>query len=203
MVVALTIPLQTSFATTRTLDLIINSDGSTHISSQIDVDSSNFELSLFGSSVDNFVAIGSDGTTLSDQVIEDKAMIQTNDYSSITVNYDIHDLISKEGRIWTFSFDSPTNYSLLMPENSVIVGMNILPENMEQLDSQIKLEISTSPITHKIDYIFSTPVETPTTSESSFDFVTISLIVGPIAAAAIAGVIVAKRDNQNLDCKPK
>ena len=192
LVVALTIPLQTSFATTRTLDLIINTDGSTNISSQIDVDSSNFELSLFGPSIDNFVAIGSDGTTLSDEIIEDKAIIQTDDYSSITVNYDIHDLISKEGRIWTFSFDSPTSYSLLMPENSVIVGMNILPENMEQLDSQIKLEIPTGPA--QIDYIFSTPVEIPTTpSESSFDSVTIGLIVGPIAAAAIAGVIVAKK----------
>lgn len=192
LVVALTIPLQTSFATTRTLDLIINTDGSTNISSQIDVDSSNFELSLFGPSIDNFVATGSDGTTLSGQVIEDKAMIQTDDYSSITVNYDIHDLISKEGRVWTFSFDSPTNYSLLMPENSVIVGMNILPENMEQLDSQIRLEIPTGPA--QIDYIFSTPVEVPTTpSEFSFDSVTIGLIVGPIAAAAIAGVIVAKK----------
>ncbi len=192
LVVALTIPLQTSFATTRTLDLIINTDGSTHISSQIDVDSSNIELSLFGPSVDNFVAIGSDGTTLSGQVIEDKAMIQTDDYSSISINYDLHDLISKEGRIWTFSFDSPTSYSLLMPENSVIVGMNILPENMEQLDSQIKLDIPTGPA--QIDYIFSTPVETPTTpSESSFDPVTIGLIAGPIGAAAIVGVIVAKK----------
>lgn len=192
LVVALTIPLQTSFATTRTLDLIINSDGSTHISSQIDVDSSNFELSLFGPSIDNFVAIGSDGTTLPGEVIEDKAIIQTNDYSSITVNYDIHDLISKEGRIWTFSFDSSTNYSILMPENSVIVGMNILPENMEQLDSQIKLDISSG--SAQIDYIFSTPVETPTTSpEFSFDSVTIGLIVGPITAAAIASVIVAKK----------
>lgn len=191
LVVALTIPLQTSFATTRTLDLIINTDGSTNISSQIDVDSSNFELSLFGPSIDNFVAIGSDGTTLSGQVIEDKAMIQTDDYSSITINYDIHDLISKEGRVWTFSFDSPTSYSLLMPENSVIVGMDILPENMEQLDSQIKLQIPTGPA--QIDYIFSTPVELPTTPESSFDSVTIGLIVGPIAAAAIAGVIVAKK----------
>ena len=191
LVVALTIPLQTSFATTRTLDLIINTDGSTNISSQIDVDSSNFELSLFGPSIDNFVAIGTDGTTLSSEVIEDKAMIQTDDYSSITINYDIHDLISKEGRVWTFSFDSPTSYSLLMPENSVIVGMDILPENMEQLDSQIKLQIPTGPA--KIDYIFSTPVELPTTSESSFDSVTIGLIVGPIAAAAIAGVIVAKK----------
>ena len=191
LVVALTIPLQTSFATTRTLDLIINTDGSTNISSQIDVDSSNFGLSLFGPSIDNFVAIGTDGTTLSSEVIEDKAMIQTDDYSSITINYDIHDLISKEGRVWTFSFDSPTSYSLLMPENSVIVGMDILPENMEQLDSQIKLQIPTGPA--KIDYIFSTPVELPTTSESSFDSVTIGLIVGPIAAAAIAGVIVAKK----------
>ena len=192
LVVALTIPLQPSFATTRTLDLIINTDGSTTISSQIDVDSSNFELSLFGPSVDNFVAIGDDGTTLSGEIIDEKAMIQTDDYSSITVNYDIHDLISKEGRVWTFSFDSPTSYSLLMPENSVIVGMDILPENMEQLDSQIKLQIPTGPA--KIDYIFSTPIETPTTpSESSFDIVTIGLIVGPIAAAAIAGVIVAKK----------
>lgn len=192
LVVALTIPLQTSFSTTRTLDLIINTDGSTHISSQIDVDSSNFELSLFGSSIDSFVAIGSDGSTLSGEVIEDTAMIQTDDHSSIIVNYDIHDLISKEGRIWTFSFDSPTNYSLLMPENSVIVGMNILPENMEQLDSQIKLEIPTGPA--QIDYIFSTPVETPTTpSESSFDLVTIGMIAGPIAAAAIASVIIAKK----------
>jgi len=192
LVVALMMPLQTSFATTRTLDLIINSDGSTHISSQIDVDSSNFELSLFGPSIDNFVAIGEDGTTLLEEIIEDKAMIQADDYSSITVNYDIHDLISKEGRVWTFSFDSPTNYSLLMPENSVIVRMDILPENMEQLDSQIKLEIPTGPT--QIDYIFSTHIETPTTpSEPSFDFVTIGLIIGSIAAAGIASVIVTKK----------
>lgn len=192
LVVSLTIPLQTSFATTRTLDLIINTDGSTHISSQIDVDSSNYELSLFGPSIDNFVAVGSDGTTLSGKVIDDKAMIQTGDYSSITVNYDIHDLISKEGRIWTFSFDSPTDYSLLMPENSVIVGMNFLPENMEQLDSQIRLDISTGPA--QIDYIFSAPVDVPaTSSEFSFDSVTVGLIVGPIAAAAIASIIITKK----------
>ncbi|MFB5648570.1 MAG: MarR family transcriptional regulator, partial [Candidatus Nitrosomaritimum aestuariumsis] len=114
IVVALTIPLQTSFGSTRTLDLIINSDGSTHISSVIDVDSSNFELSLFGPSIDNFVAIGEDGSALNGDIIEDKAIVDTLDSSTITINYDIHDLISKDGRIWTFSFDSPTNYSLLM-----------------------------------------------------------------------------------------
>ncbi len=201
LVVALMIPLQTSFATTRTLDLIINSDGSTHISSKIDVDSPNFELNLFGHSIDNFVAIGEDGTTLSGAVIEDKAIVQTSDYSSIVVNYDIHDLISKEGRVWTFSFNSPTNYSLLMPENSVIVGMDILPENMEQLDSQIKLEIPTGPA--KIDYIFSTPIKAPNKSEFSFDSVIVGLIIGPIAAAAIALVIIAKKRKSKSQLQTK
>ena len=37
MVVALTIPLQTSFGSTRTLDLTLYSDGSAHISSQLDI----------------------------------------------------------------------------------------------------------------------------------------------------------------------
>jgi uncharacterized membrane protein len=196
IVVALTIPLQTSFGSTRTLDLIINSDGSTHISSVIDVDSSNFELSLFGPSIDNFVAIGEDGSTLNGDIIEDKAIVDTLDSSTITINYDIHDLISKDGRIWTFSFDSPTNYSLLMPENSVIVGMDILPNNMEQINEQIKLEIPNGPA--QIDYIFGTNVE-PSTNEPEFtpDSTTIGLIVGPIiAAVAIAAIAIKKKQSR-------
>jgi len=192
IIVALTMPLQTSFGSTRTLDLIINSDGSTHISSLVDVDSSNFELSLFGPSIDNFVAIGEDGSTLAGDIIEDKATIDTLDSSTITVNYDIHDLISKDGRVWTFSFDSPTNYSLLMPENSVIVGMNILPDNMEQLDEQIKLEIGNGPA--QIDYIFGTHVEPPSTpSEFTLDTTTMALIAAPVIAAGAITAIAIKR----------
>jgi len=46
IVVAMTMPIQSSFSSTRTLDLIIHSDGSTHVTSEIDVDSlaSNFEI---------------------------------------------------------------------------------------------------------------------------------------------------------------
>ena len=50
MVVALTMPIQTSFSSTRTLELTMYSDGSTHISTQIEVDSlsPDFEIDLFG-----------------------------------------------------------------------------------------------------------------------------------------------------------
>ena len=127
IVVAVAMPIQNSFGLTRSLDLIIYPDGSTHITSEFEVDSQqpDFEVDLFGSTVDNFVAIGENGFLLESQVIgDDTATIETFGSSSISVEYDIHDLISKEGRVWTFTLDSPSDYSLLMPENTVIVGMS-------------------------------------------------------------------------------
>jgi uncharacterized membrane protein len=192
IVVALTIPLQSSFSSTRTLELTINSDGSTHVFSQIDVDSSNFELSLFGPSIDNFTVVGDNGSLLSGNIIDDIVTIETLDSSTITVDYDIHDLISKEGRVWTFSFDSPSSYSLLMPENSVIVGMDILPTNMEQIDEQIKLELFSGPT--QINYIFGvTPEITSNQSEFTSNIMIAGLVIGSIAAASIGSIIVIKK----------
>jgi len=154
MIVALTIPIQTSFGSTRILDLTLYSDGSAHISSQLEIDplDPDYEVGLFGSSIDNFVVVGENGFLLSSEIIDDKAMIDTFGSSSISINYDIHDLISKEGRVWTFTLDSPTDYSLLMPPNSIIVGMDALPSNMDLINDQTKLDLSSG--LFEINYIF-------------------------------------------------
>jgi uncharacterized membrane protein len=219
IVVALTMPIQTSFSSTRILDLTLYSDGSAHIAAHLDVDplEPDFEVNLFGPSVDNFVAIGENGFYLSSEIIGDKVTIETFGSSSITIDYDIHDLISKEGRVWTFSFDSPTDYSLLMPPNSILVGMSALPSNMELENDQTKLELSSG--LSEINYIFDTttpptttpptttpptttpptttpPTTTPptTTPEASiFDTSTLALIGAPIAAAVAGAVIIIKR----------
>jgi uncharacterized membrane protein len=197
IIVAVVIPLQTSFSSTRTLELIIYSDGSTHVSTQIDVDplEPDFELVLFGKSIDNFVAVGDAGFLLSEEIIGDKAIIDTFGSSNITIDYDIHDLVSKEGRVWTFSFDSPSDYTLLMPKNSVIVGISGLPNNMELVDEQTKLDLSAG--VSEINYIFGTtinPTTNPTiTNELSFNYVNTAVIVGPILAAAIGVVLMLKR----------
>jgi uncharacterized membrane protein len=201
ILVAVVIPLQTSFSFTRTLELVIYSDGSTHVSTQIDVDplEPDFELDLFGKSIDNFVAVGDAGFLLSEEIVEDKAIIDTFGSSSIIIDYDIHDLISKEGRVWTFSFDSPSDYTLLMPKNSVIVGINGLPNNMEIVDEQTKLDLTTG--LSEINYIFGASIN-PTTpkptilDESLFNYVNVAVIVGPIIAAVIGGVLMLKRKQQ-------
>jgi uncharacterized membrane protein len=199
MVVALTMPIQTSFGSTRMLDLTLYSDGSAHISSQIEVDplDPDYEVSLFGSSIDNFVVVGENGFLLSSEIIDDKAMIDTFGSSSISINYDIHDLISKEGRVWTFTLDSPTDYSLLMPPNSIIVGMDALPSNMDLINDQTKLDLSSG--LSEINYIFGhtqppitqPPITTP--EQPSNDISTIALVGVPIAASIIGMAIVIKR----------
>ncbi|MGI0055845.1 MAG: helix-turn-helix transcriptional regulator [Nitrosarchaeum sp.] len=194
IIVTVMIPLQTSFSSTRTLNLIIYSDGSTHVSTQIDVDplEPDFKLNLFGKSIDNFVAVGDAGFLLSQEIVEDKAIIDTFGSSSIIIDYDVQDLISKEGRVWTFSFDSPSNYILLMPKNSVIVGMSDLPNNMELIDEQTKLNLPAG--LSEINYIFSAPIN-PTTSKptipdkSSYNYVNAAIISGSIISAVIAAVL--------------
>ena len=163
IIVALTVPLQSSFSSTRTLDITLYPDGSAHVFSQFDVDplEPDFEVNLFGPSIDNLVAVGENGFLLSSEIIDDIVIIDTFGSTSITLDYDIHDLISKDGRVWSFTLDSPTEYSLLMPSNSIIVGMSVLPSNMELEDDQTKLELSSG--LSEINYIFST-TNPPTTN---------------------------------------
>lgn len=190
-------PLQTSFSSTRTLELTLYSDGSTHVSSKIDVDplEPDFELNLFGQSIDNFVAVGDSGFLLSEEIIGNKAIIDKFGSSSITINYDIHDLISKEGRVWTFSLNSTSDYTLLMPKNSVIVGMSGLPNNMEIIDEKTKLDL-TAGLT-EINYIF-TPINPIThnpsvSNESQFNYINAVIIGGPIIAAIAGIALILKR----------
>ncbi len=212
IVIALTIPIQTSFSSTRTLDLTLYSDGSAHVSSQLDAPTlePDFEITLFGPSIDNFVAVDENGLYLStSEIIDNKITIDTFGSSSIAIDYDIHDLISKEGRVWTFSFDSPINYSLLMPENSIIVGIIPPPMNIDFENDQTRLELSNG--LHEINYIFN-PTNPPTTNPPTTNPPTTNppttnppttnppttnpptfIIIGVVLTAAISAIIVIRR----------
>ncbi len=190
IIMAIAMPFQNSYSSTKTMDLIIYSDGSTHIYSEIEVDSLevDFALSLFGNEIDNFVAIGENDVLLSAEITNDVSTIGIFGSSTISINYDIHDLVSKEGRIWTFTLDAPTDYTLLMPENSVIVGMSALPLNMEIVDDRTRLLLPSGP--SEINYVFATPTPFPPTptTQNEFDS-TLIVIGGAIVAASAIGII--------------
>mgnify|MGYP005991919243 FL=1 len=197
IIVAALLPIQSSFSSPRDLDLIIYSDGTTHVSTEIDIDPflTDFELNLFGSSIDNLVVVGDNGFLLDADVIDNTALIQTFGSSVITIEYDIHDLVSKQGRLWTFSLDSVSDFTLLLPKNSAIVGMTNLPINMELINEQNQLTLSSG--STEIDYFFSTntivnPIEN-TKNEKDYS---LYVIIGGIIMIILSSIIIIIRNKQ-------
>ena len=194
IIVAAMLPIQSSFSSPRDLDLIIYQDGSTHVSTEIDVDPflTDYELNLFGSAIDNLVVVGDNEFLLDVDVIDNSALIQTFGLSVLTIEYDIHDLVSKQGKLWTFSLDSPSDFTLLLPKNSAIVGMTNFPIDMEIINDQNQLTLSSGKT--EIDYFFSTtnPISDTKTETDYFLYV----IVGGIIVIILIGIIIFVRNRQ-------
>ncbi len=198
IIVAALIPIQSSFSSPRDLDLIIYPDGSTHISAEIDIDPflTDYELNLFGSTIDNLVVVGDNEFLLDTDIIDNYVLIQTFGSSVISIEYDIHDLVSKQSKLWTFSLDSPSNFTLLLPQNSVIVGMTNLPINMEIINDQNKLTLPSGKT--EIDYLFSNtisnPIPDPKTETNYFSY---AIIGGVLIIILIGAVIIIRTKQKN------
>ena len=199
IIAAALIPIQSSFSSPRDLDLIIYPDGSTHISAEIDIDPflTDYELNLFGSTIDNLVVVGDNEFLLDTDIIHDSVLIQTFGSSIISIEYDIHDLVSKQGKLWTFSLDSPSNFTLLLPQNSAIVGMTNLPINMEIINDQNKLTLPSGKT--EIDYLFSNTISNPIPDpKTEINYFSYAIIGGILVIILIVTVIIIRTKQKNL-----
>ena len=154
VVLAIGMPIQSSLSALRTIDFIIYQDGSTHVFYQTEADplSPDFTVKLFGDTIENFVAQDENGLLLETNMKDNIATIETFGASSLTIDYDTHDLVSKDGKIWSFTVDAPLEHTVLMPKNTVIVGINTIPQSIEIIDEQSHLLL---PLGHtEISYSF-------------------------------------------------
>lgn len=141
VVLAVGMPIQNSLSALRTIDFVIYQDGSTHVFYQIEADplSPDFTLKLFGETIENFVAQDENGFLLVTNIKDNIAIVETFGASLLTIDYDTHDLVSKDGKIWSFAVNAPSEHTVLMPKNTIIVGMNTIPLSIEIIDEQSRL----------------------------------------------------------------
>ena len=203
VLVALSAPIQQSFGSSRTLDFTIYPDGSTHVFYELDVDPLKLEIlaSLFGEMIENITIIDEDGLLLSNEIDHNSVVIETFGASQISIDYDTQDLVSKAGKIWTFSIDAPEQYSVATPKNSVIIEMSNFPISMQVENEQSHLIFPSGQT--NISYYISTLASAQPTQQISEDGVTdnsLILYVGGIAAAAIgAAIVIAKRKSRIIE----
>ncbi|MGI0066233.1 MAG: helix-turn-helix transcriptional regulator [Nitrosotalea sp.] len=154
MLLTLSSFVQYAIGSPKVLDFIIYADGTTHVFYQTDVDSQSpdFNLNVYGNSVENLVVQDENGTLLSSKMNTNTVTVATLGASTIKVDYDTPDLISKNGRTWTFHVNSPIDYSIMLPKNTVIVGMSASPLNMQIVDDQSLISLPSG--SSDIDYVF-------------------------------------------------
>ena len=196
ILLAMSVPLQHSFGSTRTLDFFLFPDGSTHVTYSLDSDPllPDTEVSLYGDSLENLVAEDENGFLLSTQSEKNILQVETLGSSNILINYDTYSLISKDGKIWSFEIDSPVEFNVVMPENSVIVGMSTFPIDMNVDSDRTKILLPSGPaeITYFLAVAESSqvlpPEETPQTenNDNSMMYVAGGAAVAIAAIAAIA-----------------
>jgi len=200
MLVALSVPIQQSFASSRALDFTIYQDGSTHVFYELDVDPLELEvpIELFGKMIENITIIDEDGFLLSNEIEHSLAVIETFGASNISIDYDTQDLVSKTGKIWTFSVDASEQYSVVTPKNSVIIEMSNFPISMQVENNQSHLIFP--PGQTNISYYISTLASAqsmPSISEDGGTSNSLILSIGGIAAAAIAvAIVIIKRKSR-------
>ena len=204
MLVALSAPIQQSFASSRNLDFTIYQDGSTHVFYELDVDPLALEITveLFGEMIENITIIGEDGFLLSNEINHNLAVIETFGASHISIDYDTQDLVSKTGKIWAFSVDAPVQYSLLTPKDSVIIEMSNFPLSM-QVDNE-QSHLTFPPGQTNISYYISTLASAQSIQPIPEDATDNSLILyaGIIAAVGIAAIIAIKKSRSSKAIEP-
>jgi len=204
VLIALSVPIQQSFASSRTLDFTIYQDGSTHVFYELDADPLELEITveLFGEMIENITIIGEDGFLLSNEINHNLAVIETFGASRISIDYDTQDLVSKTGKIWSFSVDAPVQYSLLTPKDSVIIEMSNFPLSMQVDNEQSYLTFP--PGQTNISYYISTLASAQSTQPIPEDATDNSLILyaGIIAAIGIAAIIAIKKSRSSKAIEP-
>ena len=195
VLLAMSVPLQNSFGSNRTLDFSLFPDGSAHIFYELESDPlfPDTIVTLFGSSIENLVVEDENGFLLSAETYQNNPNIfeiETLGASTILINYDTYSLVSKNGKVWTFAINAPTEFSLLMPKNSLVVGMTTFPIDMNEEDSRTKMLLPPGSV--ELTYfltIAESAQENPIVQTEDSPQSSIIIAIGGIIAAAIIGIV--------------
>ena len=200
ILLAMSVPLQHSFGSNRTLDLFLFPDGSTHVTYSLESDPflPDSKVSLYGDSLENLVVEDENGFPLTAQSENNTLDVETLGSSNILINYDTYSLISKDGKIWSFEIDSPVEFNVIMPQNSVIVGMSTFPIDMDVAFDRTKILLPSgmAEITYFLAVAESSQVlpseETSVTEGDN----SMMYVAGGVAAITIIAIIAIKMKNK-------
>lgn len=123
------------------LFIALFSDGTAIIEQDVVLNPSipNTVVALYGRSVDGLNVMDYKGKSVGYQSGQQpgQVILNSSGISNARLSYETPDLVNKQGRTWTFSFNSTTGFSLKLPTNSTIIDLGKqFPASVTQIGEQ-------------------------------------------------------------------
>lgn len=124
-------------------DLAVYRDGLVHVTQRVSVDELAPEIivPLLSSSIENVIVLDENLIAIDYERKEDNLTIFTLGAEEVLVEYDTMALTKKEAEVWTLAIDNPFNLSVLLPQNSTVIYLNIMPTAIDTSGTGIKLSL--------------------------------------------------------------
>jgi uncharacterized membrane protein len=115
--------------TVSSLVLGVYSDGYVKVAYEIVPDEydTQITLSLLGGHVESVMVEDENGTPLDYQLSGGELVVYVNNAEVVNVSYYTPDLTSKRGLVWTLNVSSGEPFTVVLPENAVVVDLSDIP----------------------------------------------------------------------------
>ncbi len=167
--------------TVSSLVLTVYSDGYVKVTSEIVPEDyeSQIQIPLLGQHAENVIVEDDSGNPLNFRVENGSILVYTEGADVVNVSYYTPDLTSKEGIVWTLNVSSGNPFTVVLPENAIVVDLSDIP--LEIAGNSITMPPGNQSISYTLEgRTTSGGVGEVPTDESH----TILLAIGGIALAA-------------------
>jgi len=127
--------------TPNSLLVTLFTDGKALIEYRLNTDTTVPAISvpLFGKTFEQLIVVDEQNQLIESKVEGDKVVMNTFGTSNVLITYTTSDLVNKTGKLWTFLIDSPVDTTIKLPNDSVIIGLNQIPNSIKASENEYLL----------------------------------------------------------------
>ena len=129
--------------TIEDLTLTVYFDGFVLVNYELRVKPSNptVNVTIIGQTVEDILVVDEKGLPLDYSLVTGVITVYSLGAERIEITYFTQDLTSKIGRYWTLQVEVPINTTVVLPSEASIIDLNVVPEMIESLDSQVVIVV--------------------------------------------------------------
>ncbi|WP_297506567.1 helix-turn-helix domain-containing protein [Thermococcus sp.] len=179
--------------TTSSLVLTVYEDGYVKVNYELLPDEyvSQMEVQLLGAHIEDVMVEDENGNPLDYQLNGNELMVFTDNASVVNITYYTPDLTSKQGIVWTLNLSSPEPFTVVLPENAVVVDLSDIP--LQIAGNRITMPPGNQSISYTLSERVTTSGAGGTAENTAGRSVTILLVLVGIALAGGATYLGMKK----------